>query len=150
MTTRLRDRTIRSACLAAIITTFVGCGGSTVDDKPELAQVKGTVTVDSKPVEGAQVMFSPETGAASTAVTGADGTFTLTYSDGTPGAAIGSHRVSITVGGPTPEQQQALDAYANGDRSVEIPKNVPPAKSFQEAAVVKAGENDIPFNLMGR
>lgn len=79
----------------AIVVT-VGCGGG---DMPELAEVTGTLTKKGEPMVGAQVEFYPDSeGAASYGVTDEEGNFSLAYSTGPLGAAIGTHKVTV-IGG---------------------------------------------------
>lgn len=138
----------RTASVALFLAALTGCGGGAVDDHPTLAPVKGKVTLEGQPLANAFVEFSPVTaGGASSGTSGGDGSFTLSYRDGEPGAAVGEHRVTVTAGGPTPEQQTALDAAAEGDRTVEIPKDIPPVKTYTQTATVAEGENDLTIDL---
>ena len=58
------------ACLASLV-LLVGCGGN-----PDLADVKGVVTLDGQPLPNAFVMFTPEgSGTVSFGQTGDDGNF---------------------------------------------------------------------------
>jgi len=124
-----------------------GCGGDETA-APELAPVKGKVMLDGNPLPDATVRFAPESnGAPSTGKTGPDGAFTLTYRDDTPGAAIGSHRVTVTIGGPTPEQEAALKASAEGDGGTLPPTDIAPLKTHNETITVADGDNDITINF---
>jgi hypothetical protein len=85
--------------LAAVV---VGCGGG------NRASVSGTVTLDGKPAEGATVSFTPESGAggvgASYGKVDAAGRYTLeTVIGDHRGAAVGRHRVSISLSQPNPQ-----------------------------------------------
>ncbi|MCA9081516.1 MAG: carboxypeptidase regulatory-like domain-containing protein, partial [Planctomycetaceae bacterium] len=82
-----------------------GCGGG-VSDAPDLGVVSGTVTFDGQPLEGAQVIFVPDskqgtTGPSSNATTDSSGKFELIGSGGKPGAVIGKHVVTVSVPGPS-------------------------------------------------
>ncbi len=77
-------------------------------DLPPLAPVSGTVTIDGKPVaSGTIVQFLPMEAAknsklgSSTGFTGADGKYTLQYTNDYAGAIIGRHYVLITASDPT-------------------------------------------------
>ncbi|HEY3967213.1 MAG TPA: hypothetical protein VGM05_21825 [Planctomycetaceae bacterium] len=77
-------------------------------DLPPLAPVSGTVTIDGKPVaSGTIVQFLPMEAAknpklgSSTGFTGADGKYTLNYTNDHAGAVIGKHYVLITASDPT-------------------------------------------------
>jgi len=139
---RLRNQSL----IGLVALVLVGCGGA-ASTRPELATVKGTLLLDGKPVPHAMIEFAPESGGVSTGQSAADGTFTLAYRDGTPGAAIGKHRVTVTAGGPTPEQQAALNASAEGDRSVTIPTDIAPFVTYSDEATINAGENDVTLNV---
>jgi hypothetical protein len=73
---------------------LMGCGGS----GPELAPVKGRVTLDGRPLEMADVVFQPD-GAKRPSIghTDADGRYVLAHKRGVEGALVGEHRVLITV-----------------------------------------------------
>jgi hypothetical protein len=63
---------------------------------PELGAVKGTVTLDGRPLTRAIVIFEPKAGGrASRAVTDASGRYQLVYLRDTNGALVGSHIVKI-------------------------------------------------------
>jgi len=73
---------------------LAGCGGS---GGPKLYAVKGTVTYNGKPLDGANVNFLPTATGAQQAVgtTDAKGQYTLSTL-GRPGAVLGEHQVTIT------------------------------------------------------
>jgi hypothetical protein len=78
-----------------IVVTLIGCGGS---GAKETAEVKGTVTLNGKPLPGsAGVMFEPIGGGKmATGSVQSDGSFVLkTYEDG-DGAIVGKHRASVS------------------------------------------------------
>jgi hypothetical protein len=89
----------RRRMVAGLIATVVlGCGGSSYD----VAPVHGKLTVGSRPLSGAKVMFAPiakgETAAAGKAAVGlttSDGSFTLTTYSDQDGAVVGEHWVTI-------------------------------------------------------
>ncbi len=71
-----------------------GCGAS---DRPELGDVNGIVTLDGKPLAKAEIIFQHEKKRFSRAETDENGRYTLTYTRGETGAAVGKHRVVITA-----------------------------------------------------
>jgi hypothetical protein len=94
------------ACLT-VVPAMAGCGRKGVPTFP----VRGTVTLDGMPVDGATVMFVPPAGPPNSAVTDSAGTFVIA----TPGVPAGVCGVTITkaTGGaamtnPTPEDLQRL------------------------------------------
>lgn len=96
MTHRLLDMTgMRIWAALATVAVLAGCGAT---DRPDLAEVQGTVTLDGKPLAGATVVFEPtEGGRASRGQTDAQGKYELIYLRDIKGAKIGPHRVSITT-----------------------------------------------------
>ena len=77
--------------VAALVLVGVGCGGA---DKP--VPVRGTVTLDGAPVDGAVVLFIPSgTGREANGHTGADGSFQLTTRNTHDGALRGEYKVVV-------------------------------------------------------
>lgn len=110
---------------------LAGCGGPA---GPELGKVTGVVTLNGVAVDQLDIAFEPKEGRPSTGVTGLDGSYTLHYSPEEEGAIVGDHKVRIT--------------YANAaEREIDIP--IPPRFNDESTltAAVKAGENNIDFNL---
>ena len=91
-------QTLRRLSLAwpafLLLSVLVGCGSR----GPTLVRVRGTVTLDGKPVEGAAVMFMPKfEGRPATGTTAADGSFTLSTPPTGAGALVGQHAVTVTL-----------------------------------------------------
>ena len=85
-----------AAGLALVGLIVLGCGGRT--DGPPLAAVSGVVTLDGKGVEGATVTFiSKGKGVMSSALTTAEGRFTLKSATGRNGAVVGDHDVLVSL-----------------------------------------------------
>lgn len=73
-----------------------GCGSET--DAPDLGTVQGTVKLDGEIVAGASLLFYPvDGGRSSTAVTDAEGKYSLEYKTDSPGAKVGKHHVSVST-----------------------------------------------------
>ncbi len=134
---RIAKRTISNrsvvalACLAAV-TILAGCGN------PNLADVRGVVTLDGKPLPDAFVKFIPVTeGAASYGKTEADGSYRMKFTDDEYGAFIGSNHVSIGTG----------DVKADNSGSIpEVVPNVYNTRTTLLAEVTK-GRNTFDFEL---
>lgn len=77
---------------SAIMVSSVGCGRS---DLPPLGRVRGTVTLDGKPLSGAIVSFQPENGRPAVANTDANGNYELVYIGGVKGAKVGLNSVRV-------------------------------------------------------
>ncbi len=85
-------------CLFVFAMAFVGCSKAPY----ELAEVRGTVTLDGQPFTKGTVLFSPiaqddvkKTGKPAYAELAADGKFTLSTYAMNDGAVVGPHRASI-------------------------------------------------------
>jgi hypothetical protein len=78
--------------LAALLALAGGCGRG----GPELVPVRGTVTLDGKPVEGASVTFIPQfPGQPALGSTDARGKFTLKTHPHGNGAMPGTHKATV-------------------------------------------------------
>ena len=91
-------RRIWIAGLGVVLLAVGGCG----DGGRKLVPVSGTVKVNGQPTANLVVSFQPlggeseeNPGRGSSAVTGADGRYTLIYDGEKPGALTGKHRVRI-------------------------------------------------------
>jgi hypothetical protein len=134
-----------------------GCGG------PQFGDVKGTITVDSRPIRDAEVVFlpDPETGTlgpASSGYTDAQGHYQLKTSRGQNGAVVGTHRVIIRdlTKLPMPPLLDAESKALSADlkrakqeiKSASVP---PPYTNSQQtplhAVEVKRGEQTLDFDL---
>ncbi len=98
----------RVRLIAALLAgTAAGCGGGSTAD------VSGTVTLDEKPLAGATVTFTPTTTkddgvGGSYAKTEADGRYRLrTVVGDKSGAAIGKHKVTISLSKENPANPEA-------------------------------------------
>jgi hypothetical protein len=84
--------------IVVIAALLNGCGST----NPATCAVTGTVTYQGKPVEGARVMFMPNSGRPASGQTDAQGRFTLrTYKDN-DGAVVGENVVCISKMVPAP------------------------------------------------
>lgn len=116
-----------------------GCGGSQGADQPDLGLVKGTVSMDGKPLPDAMVVFSPENGRSSMGATDGDGKYEMTYIGSTKGAKLGNHKISITT----------IEEDSGGGKFEEtIPAKYNKKSTLTE--VIKAGENVINFELTSK
>ena len=90
----MRKWSKRALCGLVALCATAGCGG--VKYEP----VEGTITLNGKPLENAQVQFLPDPqqgtkGLRSTGVSDTEGRFKLTCDDGQVGAVPGKHRVLV-------------------------------------------------------
>lgn len=136
--------------LAAVVAA--GCGRSL----PSTGQVRGRVTFDGRPLEGAAVLFVPEAGGApGRGATGPDGSFTLSTFASGDGALIGRHRVAVVK-----DEMTGIKADAGGLSGPAGPdgpkvKRLVPARYADPAtsgltADVAAGETAVELEIESR
>jgi hypothetical protein len=117
---------VRNLCggvAVALLLVGVGCNSNSP------VSVRGTVTLDGKPVEGALVLFLPEgTGRQASGQTGADGSFRLTTIDVNDGAFPGNYKVVVqyTEGVVAPPAQNMREAFEGLDKAKRTAKKTPP------------------------
>ncbi len=157
--------------LIASLAIVTGCGGSSGGNRVAVHKVKGVVTFEGKPVEGATVAFSPKTPKtpSATGITDAQGTYVLTTYNYGDGAAEGTYKVKVykipanANAAATPAAQHDPTGKAGG-------KSAPPAshgsgktskptgtgsvlpekyatESTPLEKTVKAGSQEIPLDL---
>jgi hypothetical protein len=135
----MRKATQAARCWTLILSCLLiaGCGSNS-----GLARVKGKVTLNGQPLEGATVTFQPTAadGSPSSGVTDADGRYELMFTFDTPGAMPGEHVVSIGTAGTDIDDE----GY-----EVERPERVPAKYNRQTTLkrTVKPGRNTIDFPL---
>jgi hypothetical protein len=144
--------TLRSVAGLVSLVISIGCGQS------ELAPVSGSVTVDGKPVAAAQVLFMAAGHRPAAGETDAQGHYVLsTYTSG-DGAAIGTHKVTVTArptirvsaaGGSARPGSIRPNQIQHGEKSP-VPAKYSNVASPLLTAEVKPGENTIPLELTGQ
>ena len=127
-------------CLAAGLLSIAGCMGGTDESKP--VPTSGVVTLEGAPVEGAYVLFVPESGPQASATTDAEGGFELTTTKEKDGVVPGPCRIAIQKRAPIDPK----DPYVT-------PKSLIPEKygsikdSGLSETVADSGENFFSFDL---
>jgi len=123
------SRLVLTLLFFALFLGAVGCGRG---DLPDLGEVRGTVTLDGKPLAGVNVQFFPDAGRPAVGTTQNDGSYQLMYTHGVSGTKVGSAAVII--------------AWPDGE-----PGPVPvPAKYGAEGGLkveVKHGSNTFDFPM---
>lgn len=130
---------------------------------PQLAKVRGAVSVDGKPVTTGTITFQSELGRPAFGVIGPDGTYSLTTHVPDDGAIVGEHVVTIhatrvgagSLAPTTPEEELALSQKGAKGGAVLIPGKVEwlvpekyaTAQTSTLRATVEAKDNVIPFDL---
>jgi hypothetical protein len=128
-------RSLASAVLVVLLGSVVGCGDA------NLGRVRGTVTLDGQPLDGAMVTFAPvEGGRPAAGRTDAQGRYQLVYSRDSSGAMIGEHLVTISTYDERPGE--------NGEDLI-IPERVPARYNANSELkkTVESGSNEINFEL---
>jgi len=122
----------------SLLLASAGCGRG----GPTLGRVRGTVTLDGRPLPQAQLEFQPQEpgGSPSYGTTDDDGRYTLTFGVDRPGAIVGQHLVRITT-----FRQLSTEEGGPGV----IPERLPPQynSKSQLVRVVQTGKNPIDFEL---
>jgi hypothetical protein len=121
---------MRPEYLLILLLLVAGCGR----EGPEVAPVKGRVTLDGKPLNTVDIVFQPINGdSPSTSRTDADGNYEMLYKRGVMGARTGEHTVRI-------------DFTSN---IISNPPKIPLRYNVQSELKeeVKAGENVFNFEL---
>ncbi len=119
----------------------IGCGKPA--HIPDLGEVSGTVTLDSKPLANATVTFAPTAGRPSAGTTNAAGQYSLSFVGDYTGAMVGSHTVRISTEQYI-EREDGTTDY--------VKESIPPVynKKSTLSASVKPGENTFDFELSSK
>jgi hypothetical protein len=148
---------IRCLLVAVAIGAALGCSRG-----PNLAPVRGTVTLNGKPLPPCQgrISFHPEKGRMATAPLEADGSFVLTTFEAGDGAIVGPHKVTIKAtrivkggSGPKSVAEEAIFAKKGGARSEPRVLWIVPEKYCETAtspltATVERPSNVIDFDIV--
>lgn len=124
---------------AAMLALSAGCGGS------KIVPVSGTVYLDGQPCANVVVSFQPlatdgdiNPGRGSSAITDANGRYSLVYDGEKPGALTGKHRVRIfpnTGSGP---------GVNDGEPVKDVKPSKPPVRIPPEWNDLSTKEFDVP------
>lgn len=143
------DPFLISCCICLLA---AGCGPG----RPATVPVRGAVTLDGKPVAGAQVMLMPqEGGRPAQGVTDDAGRFALeTFAPG-DGALPGRHAVTVTcrrVSGAAPDADGLEGAVAPGGPKVEwiVPQRYSDPKTSGLSAEVAPGMKPLELPLSSK
>ncbi len=144
-----------AACSLTVLLTL-GCAKK----PPEVVPVQGILTLDSLPLENAEVKFYPSTPGVdgnyiASGVTDANGRFVLKLvGSQANGACIGNNQVTVTEGpipdelrGGSEEAQKAVFAYRESQKNRPIPSGY--SNLVQSGLVVEVvkGQSDYKIEL---
>ena len=135
MKSRLQQAASSQVWLALTLGMCLALGCSGADPGPELAEVTGTVTLDNQPLPNARVVFLPEDGPASAAITNDAGEYELMGKSGVKGGVPGKNRVEISTD---------LDGTRDRAKEKALPK-YNTASTLE--AQVELGSNNFDFKL---
>lgn len=113
---------------------------------PELGYVEGNVTLDGKPLDGAEVQFEPSDSRPSVAFTDENGHYVLKFTGSRNGATVGTHVVRIL----------SARGSSGGEGDGPLVKARPellPAKYHDKSTLtadVQSGNNTIDFDLQSK
>jgi hypothetical protein len=127
----------------------VGCGSSS-GDAPKTVPVKGTVTVEGKPMGKLGVVFMPEKGKGkiATGETDGEGHFSLMTNVPGDGAPVGTYSVSITPVEENNPPMPGMEGYKKPGPPPFARKYTDLAKSGLKATVDSdPSKNDFKFDL---
>jgi hypothetical protein len=117
-------------CFVLLVMSVAGCA----EPGPELAPVTGRITLDSNPLEKADILFQPgDSKPPSAGRTDADGRYQLAYKRGVMGGSVGPNTVRITI---SPDV-------------VVSPPNIPARYNTESELTreVESGQNEFNFDL---
>jgi hypothetical protein len=160
MDVRLSNTGVVAYCVAVVASclaggTFVGCGNR----GPAVELVEGLVLLDGQPVEGATVLFSPESGGPAGGLpaagrTDTTGAFRLNAAGGATfgaGTKIGDYIVTVTKQDHDPVRPPDPDKPPAAPPSVKVWDVLPPVYKSEITtplrATVKKGKNTCRFEL---
>lgn len=85
---------LKQSALTLLLVLVAGCGSG----GPDIAGVRGKVTMDGKPLADATVVFIPKAGGRpAAAMTDAEGMYELNFSAGRKGTIPGPNRIRVTT-----------------------------------------------------
>lgn len=133
------------AVVVLLVAASIGCGPSA----PKLYPATGSVTFEGKPVDGASVVFIPQEGRPSMALTDSSGKFTLTTS-GQPGAPVGTYTVTISKQSSATVENagSAPVPQATGGEPTEEDLKKMQAQQKQMAEQMRAATKEPPKSLI--
>jgi len=139
-----------------------GCGSGDETERIKLVPVKGNVTFNGKPLDGATITFAPDEAndseTAGGGTTGPDGNYTAAFR-GRDGLAPGKYKVLITKAILPPGMSKLSEDDAIMAREMNrvqgdgtpAPKAADPTQIQGEFdAEVSAGENTLDFDVKGK
>jgi hypothetical protein len=141
------------------IIVLIGASGCGKRQPPTIVEVQGIALLNGNPLPNAEIVFMPQLehfGAEynSTAVTDADGRFTLICAkDNKPGAAVGKHKVLVAEHTPAEfrgmsrESQEGYAKHLSSLRNRPIPEAYGQLLKTPLEVEVKSNQKEYTLNL---
>ena len=148
--TRLVRKNFARWCLVSLL---IGCGGN--PNLPKLMPVRGTVTLDGKPLPSAMLSFIPvgsTRGTGAGGLTDQNGKYELVARHGGKGAAIGNYRVTVikwAADGSTFPAEPNIAPLSSPTRQG-LPAKHTTVDGTVLTATVHDGDNTIDFPLSSK
>lgn len=146
---RAAQMNVLRAGLSLFLLACLGCNGAS--DSVKFANATGTVTFQGNPLSGANVMAYPEKGPVATAITDAQGRFTLSSGPDQPGVAQGPVKVAVTknkssASAPPAAASEAAagEEFVNPMQSTSPMQSMYEGKSREEIREMGKIESEIP------
>ena len=136
---RCARRLVFALCVGSLFVAGCGGGDTGKGKLPPLGKVTGTIKLDGKPLENAQVEFVPVNDNVSIGMTDSSGSYTLDYNASNKGAVVGEHTVRVTT---------KLGGAIGKDTTEKVPAQYNTRSELK--ASVKAGDNKFDFDLKGK
>jgi hypothetical protein len=140
----------RAGAVAVVCALVAGCS-----DRPKLAKVKGTVTLDGKPLAAGSVTFEAKGVRSATGkIINGEIVEVTTYDTG-DGAPVGSHRIAVSatadagaavVANPGESSKVPKSEYMSGKSLIPTAYNDPGTSGL--TAEIKSGENTVELKLL--
>ena len=122
-----------------VLLILAGCGGGGAEHRgdPNAVQVTGSITLDSKPIVGATVYFTPMGPGTTPAMgtTDAAGEYVLVHGTGKAGASAGAYRVYI-------------DYYTKPDGTPIIAPNAEAGEDIEQMRIAGTAKPGLPERYM--
>jgi hypothetical protein len=125
----MRFTALLGACL--VVAWAAGCAKS----GPEIVPIAGKVTHNGQPVPNVRIIFQPDQGRISWAISDDNGKFVLDYDADHDGAKVGTHTVYVVDEGANIDPTAAMAGVTRKKRSPEVAQAI--AKYAQDKSTMK-------------
>ena len=124
---------------------IAGCGPPS-----NMGYVTGVVTLEGEPVGNASVIFYPEGGRPSVAMSKNDGSYELIFTRSKMGALVGQHKVTVMQEDPDDPVPGEAPSDEPPFKKVNIPRKYTDQEKTDLTATVVNGSNVFDFDLKSK